>query len=193
MPTEPIAISTTPPNPSHPTLAPNPNTTPSSDLSISPQTPFLTQPGMSPSSATPTPTISQGFFKWAASTLPKSPPVQQRGFDLPAVTVADHETDLEHESYDSFEYGDFSDLKLRPWGGGRRAVSMSMPSGQGASGIGSMLKGFGESPNPAQSPPAAGVMADKYSKGQGVLRRLSFSGANYRVRFHPSLPGVTAD
>lgn len=201
MPTDPIAISTTPPKP-HFGQLPNQNTTtPSSSLSISPQTPFLPPPGMSPSNATatvtPTPSNSQGFFKWA-STFAKSPGAmsptlsqQQKGFDIPSVGDDNHD---DHEAHDSFEFGDFSDLKSRSWSG-RRTVSMSMAPGQMAGqhgNISSMLKGFGESPSPStaingtmptptQGGPAGGVMADKLAKGQGVLRRLSLSGSSYRV------------
>ena len=187
MPSEPITITRTPSNTSHPALSNQPNQTvltPSSSLSISPQTPFLPPPGsgLSPSTATPTANTSAGFFKWAASTLAKSPgPMSppQKGFNIPAVVDQNDDKDHDHESHDSFEFGDYQDLKSRSWTtNGRRAVSMSVPPGQGVSGITSMLKGFGESQN---TPPPGGVMADKVAKGQGVLRRLSLSGNNYRV------------
>ena len=186
MPTDPIPITTTPPNASRPALGQLPSqnlTTPSSSMSVSPQTPFSPPAGTFPSTSTPTPSTSQGFFKWAAF-IAKSPPLSdhQRGFDIP--TIADDSQDL--EEHDSFEFGDLSHLKARSWNG-RRTMSMSGVTVQspvaGTSGISSMLKGFAESPQ-SQPPgaPAGGVMADKQAKGQGVLRRLSMGGASYRVR-----------
>lgn len=112
-----------------------------------------------------------------------SPPLfneKQRGFDVAVPNVVDSDND--GEGHDSFEFGDFSDLKSRSWTGGqqRRAVSMSMPSAQGNNaGVASMLKGFGEAGG--ASTPAGGVMADKLARGQGVLRRLSFTGGGARV------------
>ncbi|WVF72796.1 hypothetical protein IAT40_007614 [Kwoniella sp. CBS 6097] len=204
---------------------PLPSNTPGSSMSVSPQTPFFPPPGLATSS---TPTQSSGLFKWASSFgkspnsqitgtgtgtghgLGPSSPNKQSGFDVPP-TIQDVE-DHEHE-HDSFEFGDYGDLKSRSWtattaaagagAGGRRAMSLSYGSGrQGQSGIAAMLKGgFGDnntgqgmSPpggggaggngvGPGQSMPVGGVMADKAAKGQGVLRRLSLSGGNYRPAF----------
>jgi hypothetical protein len=174
---------------------------PSSAISISPQTPFFPPPvnAQSLGAASP-PSANAGFFKWAqaAATLGKSPPAAsadhaqpQRGFDIPQ---ASHDHD-DHENHDSFEFGDFDDLKSRSWTKTRRAVSMSAGPGQGASGISAMLSGFGAgaaSPPRVAAPikegtavgamsmPGSGLLADKAAKGQGVLRRLSMSGSSFR-------------
>ncbi|WVQ99999.1 hypothetical protein IAU59_007142 [Kwoniella sp. CBS 9459] len=218
--TAPIPISSTGPSTMtqhgpQPILSPPlPSNTPGSSMSVSPQTPFFPPPGLATSS---TPTQSSSLFKWASS-FGKSPNSQtngnvtglgpsslnkQSGFDVPP-TIQDVE-DHEHE-HDSFEFGDYGDLKSRSWTasagtGGRRTMSMSYASGrQGQSGIAAMLKGgFGDNNTgqgqamsppaggggaaPGQSMPVGGVMADKAAKGQGVLRRLSLSGGSYRPAF----------
>ncbi|OCF39972.1 hypothetical protein I317_06226 [Kwoniella heveanensis CBS 569] len=212
----PIPISHTGPStmPQHgaqPLLSPPlPSNTPGSSISVSPQTPFFPPPGLATST---TPTQSSGLFKWASSfgkspnsqtsgnALGPSSPNKQSGFDVPP-TIQDVE-DHEHE-HDSFEFGDYGDLKSRSWtastgAGGRRAMSMSYAAGRsGQSGIAAMLKGGfggdntgqgisppagGGGPGPGQSMPVGGVMADKAAKGQGVLRRLSLSGTSYRPAF----------
>ena len=101
--------------------------------------------------------------------------------------------DDDTEQHDSFEFGDWNDLKSRTWHNkNRRAMSMSLPRGQ--SGISAMLSANngravsasaqGTGPNGpgaggqailSPPPPAGGVMADKLARGQGVLRRISFS------------------
>jgi hypothetical protein len=161
--------------------------TPASSISISPQTPFLPIQNLS----TTAPNPNSGILQWAKSF--KSPPMQasstlepadpaahqQKGFDIPAIHA-------HHDEHDSFEFGD---LSTRSWGRmGRRAVSMSVPSGQGITG---MLSGFGATSPPKHteglgigSPPAqpsSGVMADKTARGQGVLRRLSISSSFVKV------------
>jgi hypothetical protein len=178
-----------------------PKDTPSSSISISPQTPFSTNQNLS----TTAPNPNSGILQWARSfkspptqagpTLePAAPPAhQQKGFDIPAIHT--QHDDHEHDEHDSFEFGD---LSTRSWGRmGRRAVSMSVPSGQG---ISSMLTGFGAT-SPPKNPeglgigspsgslgigsppagPAGGVMADKTARGQGVLRRLSISSSFVKV------------
>ena len=192
--------STTPPRtPSHHGGGMTSNS-PSSAISISPQTPFFPPPATSQhiGAASP-PSANPGFFRWAqaAATLGKSPPPSadhaqpQRGFDIPQI-AHDHD---DHENHDSFEFGDFDDLKSRSWNKTRRAVSMSAGPGQGASGITAMLSGFGAgaaSPPKAAAPlkegtavgamsmPGSGLLADKAARGQGVLRRLSMSGSSFR-------------
>jgi hypothetical protein len=122
-----------------------------------------------------------------------------------------------HEHHDAFEFGDLGDMRNKSWttasanaAKGRRAVSMSMASGQnaGGSGITSMLTGFGSTaPGPSTAPagsglprgaglgssaqasegaglatqPQNGVLADKAAKGQGLLRRFSIGGGLTRV------------
>ena len=183
---------------------------PSSSISISPQTPFFPPPGMAnhmgsprdiPGSLNPSspPGAQSGFFKWAAASLGKSPPVNaQKGFDIPN-TNGQHNDEEHHEHHDSFEFGDFDDLKSRSWTKQRRAVSMSGPSG-----ITSMLTGFGATSPPTTSTsvpprdlgngpgggagstpmsvPSNSVLAENAARGQGVLRRLSMSGSSFRVR-----------
>ena len=198
-PTSPIPISAFSLMSTSPTT--QPKDTPSSSISISPQTPFSTNQNLS----TTAPNPNSGILQWARSfksppsqaapTLePAAPPAhQQKGFDIPAIH-AQHD-DHDHDEHDSFEFGD---LSTRSWGKmGRRAVSMSVPSGQG---ISSMLTGFGAT-SPPKNPeglgigspsgglgigsppagPAGGVMADKTARGQGVLRRLSISGSFAKV------------
>jgi len=191
--TSPIPISSVPQMSGHNQT----KDTPSSSISISPQTPSLPQQNLS----TTAPNPNSGILQWARSF--KSPPMQanatlesadppahqQKGFDIPAIH-AQHD-DHEHDEHDSFEFGD---LSTRSWGKmGRRAVSMSVPSGQGITG---MLSGFGATSPPKHSDglgvgspggslgigsppvgPSGGVMADKTARGQGVLRRLSISGS----------------
>lgn len=186
---QPIPIST-------PTMSSSQNTkdTPASSISISPQTPALP---IQPNLSTTAPNPNSGILQWARSfKLPPqmnstleamSPPAhQQKGFDIPAIHADDHEHD--HDEHDSFEFGD---LSTRSWGSmGRRTVSMSMPSGQGVTG---MLSGFGATSPPKHSeglgfgsPPAqSGVMADKTARGQGVLRRLSIGGGFAKVCLNP--------
>ena len=196
MPSDPVAITCTPPQ-DRSSLSTLPNTTPSSSFSVSPQTPFYPPPGHPAAANTSVPVTTgagNSFFKWAASTLAKSPSAmspplpspsinQQKGFDIP-VMADDHE----HETHDSFEFGDFNDLKSRSWTGGRRAASMSAPK---SSGVTSMLRGFGAT-DPVQTQAAQGqaqaktqpqgqLVAENAARGQGVLRRLSLSGAGYRV------------
>jgi hypothetical protein len=180
-----------------------PKDTPSSSISISPQTPFSTHQNLS----TTAPNPNSGILQWARSfksppmqansTLePAAPPAhQQKGFDIPAINTHHAHDDPDHDEHDSFEFGD---LSTRSWGRmGRRAVSMSVPSGQG---ISSMLTGFGATSPPKNSEglgigspsgslgvgsppagPAGGVMADKTARGQGVLRRLSISSSFVKV------------
>ncbi|KAK8854786.1 hypothetical protein IAR55_003525 [Kwoniella newhampshirensis] len=210
---------TTPPHQTHPTLSalPLPSTTPTSAMSVSPQTPFFPPPGL-PASTTPSQPSS--IFKWAASLgKSPSPPTQPRNFEWSegynGNALGAHVEDHEHE-HDSFEFGDFNDIKSRSWGMGRRTMSMSASVGvAGQSGIAAMLKNGGGSAReavPAQnsgqaglgvgSVPCGGVMADKVAKGQGVLRRLSLSGSAYRPPFMspplqssalpPSPPAVAA-
>ncbi|WVR07489.1 hypothetical protein IAU60_004531 [Kwoniella sp. DSM 27419] len=202
--TAPIPISSSPTHSSYshannPILSPpQPSHTPGSSVSISPQTPFFPPPGLATSS---TPTQSSGLIKWASSfgkspsnTISNMSPNKQSGFDVPP-TIHDEE-DHEHE-HDSFEFGDYGDLKSRSWAGtsvgSRRCMSMSYAPGA-QSGIAAMLKGgFGDAPagggtNTGQpvggnSMPAGSVLADKAAKGQGVLRRLSMSGGSYRASF----------
>ncbi|WWD19068.1 hypothetical protein CI109_103526 [Kwoniella shandongensis] len=191
---------TTPPHQSHATMSaiPMPSTTPTSAVSISPQTPFFPPPGL-PASTTPTQPTS--IFKWAASLgKSPSPPTQTKTFDWSegynSTSLGAHAEEHEHE-HDSFEFGDFNDIKSRPWAQGRRTMSMSAgPSATGQSGIAAMLKnGGGVARESISGPPAGqatlgvgsvptgGVMADKVAKGQGVLRRLSLSGSAYRPPF----------
>lgn len=190
---QPIPISTPPPQMSSPA-----KDTPASSISISPQTPAMP---IQQNLSTTAPNPNSGILQWARSF--KSPPPQmsatldatsppahqQKGFDIPAIHAEDHD----HDEHDSFEFGD---LSTRAWGKmGRRAVSMSMPSGQGITG---MLSGFGATSPPKHgeglgvgSPPAqSGVLADKTARGQGVLRRLSISGSFTKVR-HPILTTLT--
>ncbi|WVW85622.1 hypothetical protein I302_107660 [Kwoniella bestiolae CBS 10118] len=188
------------PHPSLPIFSPPlPSTTPGSSISVSPQTPF-TSTGQNNLgvSTTPTATTGGGMFKWASS-LGKSPtngnaiePTKQRGFDIP------HEDD--HDEHDSFEFGDFTAKSWAGAGGGRRTMSMSLPSAAksptSSSPIAAILKGgFGET-SPAGSAGqghslGTGVLADKAAKGQGVLRRLSLSGSGYRPAFlSPPLPSA---
>lgn len=187
---------------------------PSSSISISPQTPFnsgggaLAVPNNAAMGVSPT---NPSFFKWAAAAaqLGKSPPLgsqsppadgtHQRGFDIPSHGHGGDEH--EHEHHDSFEFGDLDDLRLRSWSKTRRAASMS--AGPGPGGIASMISGFGASSPPtktevlgssatssnakgAMAIPSGGVLADKNSKGQGVLRRLSLSGSNFTRVSRPS-------
>jgi hypothetical protein len=185
---QPIPISTLPQMSSNS----NNKDTPASSISISPQTPaLLIQQNLS----TTAPNPNSGILQWArsfksppqmSSTLeamsPPAPAHQQKGFDIPAIHTDDHD----HDEHDSFEFGD---LSPRSWGSmGRRTVSMSMPSGQGITG---MLSGFGATSPPKNteglgigSPPTQGVMADKTARGQGVLRRLSISGSFAKVCLH---------
>jgi hypothetical protein len=136
---------------------------------------------------------------------------------MPASAIVMDEDDHHaHERHDAFEFGDLGDMKNKSWTGAtatanRRAVSMSMASGQSASGITSMLRGFGStsaasgpgqhgevtspigfSPgggtghnqngtSPPASMPQGGVLADKAAKGQGLLRRFSIGGGFARV------------
>ena len=186
MPSDPVAITCTPPQ-DRSSLSPLPHTTPSSSFSPSPQTPFYPPPASASNTSAP---ANTNFFKWAASTLAKSPSAmaphlldQQKGFDVPVM----HE-EHEHETHDSFEFGDFNDLKSRSWTAGRRAASMSAPK---SSGVTSMLRGFGATeqvqPQPAQGQAQAKtqsqgqLVADNAARGQGVLRRLSLTGGGYRV------------
>ncbi|WVQ81857.1 hypothetical protein IAT38_003984 [Cryptococcus sp. DSM 104549] len=170
-----------------------------SPSSLSPQTPFFPPPGMGGTPAQP-----GSLFKWAASFGRASPPVAgsapgggagrglggspSAGSVTPAIVKDDH------DEHDSFEFGDFGGS----WVKGRRAMSMS-GSASGQSGIAAMMKNGGsptESRGDAFVAGAAagagagagrlaggGVMADKAAKGQGVLRRLSLSGAGYRPPF----------
>lgn len=192
---QPIPISTPPYQmSSHPANSTTKDT-PASSISISPQTPALP---IQQNLSTTAPNPNSGILQWARSfkspppqmsaTLdPASPPAtapahQQKGFDIPGIHAEDHDHD--HDEHDSFEFGD---LSTRSWGKmGRRAVSMSMPSGQGITG---MLTGFGATSPPKHSeglgvgsPPAqSGVLADKTARGQGVLRRLSIGGSFAKV------------
>ncbi|GFZ49556.1 hypothetical protein JCM24511_07676 [Saitozyma sp. JCM 24511] len=158
------------PLPAHP---PGSAHSPSSSLSISPQTPFFPPPGapLSPLGSSATPTQS-GFIKWASGfslgKSPVSPPLSStKGFEIPhlqlpsqshqhqssasmpaSAIVMDEDDHHAHERHDAFEFGDLGDMKNKSWTGAtatanRRAVSMSMASGQSASGITSMLRGFG--------------------------------------------------
>ena len=208
MPASPIPINTDRFAPGHTDIAAMSSNSPSSSISISPQTPFnsnaLTVPPNSALGASPT---NPGFFKWAAAAaqLGKSPPtggmagptqsppvdsIHQRGFDIPPSGSHDEH---DHENHDSFEFGDFDDLRSRSWSKTRRATSLSAAPGQGG-GISSMITGFGASSPPsknemmgssansamgAMAVPSGGVLADKNSKGQGVLRRLSLSGSSF--------------
>lgn len=210
----PIPIST-PPHQMSSNATSQPRDTPASSVSMSPQTPFM--PTQNLSSTAPNP--NSGILQWARSF--KSPPTtaqpqlpssgsppgpaggqhQQRGFDIPSINAPDQDT--HDDEHDSFEFGD---LSTRSWGRmGRRAVSMSVPAGQG---ISSMLTGFGSVSGPSggdggptsppkglgpdlASPPNAGssVLADKTARGQGVLRRLSISGGFAKVSRIPFLHG----
>ncbi|RSH88754.1 hypothetical protein EHS25_002982 [Saitozyma podzolica] len=225
---------------------------PSSSLSISPQTPFFPPPGapLSPLGSSATPTQS-GFIKWASGfslgKSPVSPPLSStRGFEIPhlqspsqshqhptsasmpaSAIVMDEDDHHAHERHDAFEFGDLGDMKNKSWTGAtatanRRAVSMSMASGQSASGITSMLRGFGStsaasgpgqhgevtspigfSPgggtghnqngtSPPASMPQGGVLADKAAKGQGLLRRFSIGGGFARSPFLSPPSGSSA-
>jgi hypothetical protein len=189
--TSPIPISPFPQMSSSSTT--QPKDTPASSISINQNL------------STTAPNPNSGILQWARSfksppmqansTLePAAPPAQhqQKGFDIPAIH-AQHD-DHDHDEHDSFEFGD---LSTRSWGKmGRRAVSMSVPSGQGITG---MLSGFGATSPPKHSEgmsvgspssglgigsppgPPGGVMADKTARGQGVLRRLSISGSFAKV------------
>lgn len=215
----PIPISTPPHQmSSHSPPATGPKDTPGSSVSMSPQTPYI--PIQNLSSTAPNP--NSGILQWARSfksppaqggmTLPPasgpgsgSPPAhpthahqQQKGFDIPSIHAENHDHD--HDEHDSFEFGD---LSSRTWGGrmGRRAVSMSVPSGQGISG---MLSGFTPTSPPKQafadglgvgSPPSqmsSSVLADKTARGQGVLRRLSIGGGFAKVRRATCITHLTA-
>jgi len=176
----------------------------SSSLSLSPQTPFLPpsslsipiNPNTNPNLAT---SPSKTFLKYAAA-LSKSPNSQspistQRGFNPTQEIDHDHN---HPEHHDSFEFGDYGDLKTKSWTAGvnRRAASISGPvsvpantqqagqgtgQGQGAQGLG-IMNGFSK-----EGGGQSGVMADKLAKGQGVLRRLSLTGSSFS-RVCQSLP-----
>lgn len=190
----------------HPGMSSN---SPSSSISISPQTPFFPHGTTHPKAGTSEPLTassptSAGFFKWAAASLGRSPPATdaQRGFDIPNPghgLAPRKPEEHDHENHDSFEFGDFDDLKSRSWNQ-RRAVSMSGPSG-----ISAMLAGFASTSPPVgatthgnvreaapsagggangpgampMSLPSGGVLADNAARGHGVLRRLSMSGTNF--------------
>lgn len=150
------------------------------DHSSSPQTPFA---GSAVGLSTSTPAAGSIFGKWNAfSTTPAKPtgaspssPPGPQTMDIPH----HHEHD-DHFDHDSLEFGDISDLKNRGWAaaaaarGQRRAVSMSMSPGQTLTG------GFNN--QAGVSPPQfTGVLGDKMARGQGVLRRLSFTSGFSRV------------
>ena len=203
---------------------PGPSNSPTSSFSTSPQTPFypagLSSPPMTGPGAvgiggmSTTAPPNAGFFKWASSfskspsapdglvapppsiaTMDETTPRASQGFGArPGGALFDDDDTT--EQHDSFEFGDWNDLKSRTWhNSSRRAMSMSLPRGQ--SGISAMLSanpsgravsasaqgaattgaGGVSGTQGAMSPPplAGGVMADKLAKGQGVLRRISFS------------------
>ncbi|ORY35574.1 hypothetical protein BCR39DRAFT_21148 [Naematelia encephala] len=208
----PIPIYSTPPHPSHAGQGQGNMTTPSSTLSISPQTPLSPSQGLATS---PSPQTQPGLFKWASSfskSPTHNPPTTNTPMPLPSPQVFRPE-EHEHEAHDSFEFGDMSDLRSRSWSTSRRAVSVS-----GSSGISSLLKGFGAtsaSPAVASTPltagnnvtqqqsemsqasvpapgPGPGVMADKVAKGQGVLRRFSMSGVGFARPPFMSPPNTAA-
>lgn len=138
---------------------------------------------------------SGNFFKWAAASLGKSPtatnPLANGGMSIPQSGQDDHHGDHALENHDSFEFGDLDDLKSRSWATGRRAASMSQPSGR-PSGISSMLTGFGASPmSPTETSSGSSILADNAAKGQGIMRRLSISGSFPRQSaiFSPPLGG----
>ncbi|WVQ74946.1 hypothetical protein IAR50_004554 [Cryptococcus sp. DSM 104548] len=154
---------------------------PSSSASLSPQTPFFPTPALG-SSATPNHQPGS-LFKWASSFGKSPPPAQFMngsfssregiGKELGGVGIQEH--DAEHN--DLFEFGDFNDTgNSGSWVKGRRAMSMSAPYG-GQSGVGAMLKNNGYANEQREGP----FDAEKNSKGQGVLRRLSIGG--YRAPF----------
>ena len=183
---KPIPIASDPHTPPA-TIPIPPAHSPSSSLSISPQTPFYPPSGLaSPplpglAGLSTTAPASGGFFKWAA-TFSKSPSVPNDLAPKDDLTPRPGPDRVEEE-HDSFEFGDLNDLRSRGWNKNRRALSMSMPRGQ--SGIAAMLGATqsGVSPGSASSQaiPPGGVMADKAAKGQGVLRRISFSNTLSRV------------
>lgn len=205
MPSSPIPIY----HPIQPTTPPAMSTSASanSPQSYSPQTPLdrNTQLGgmpQSPPKSLPIPlgkgsppvsalgplspgASSGNFFKWAAASLGKSPTAtnplaSNGGMSIPQSGQDDHHGDHALENHDSFEFGDLDDLKSRSWATGRRAASMSQPSGR-QSGISSMLTGFGASPMETSS--GSSILADNAAKGQGIMRRLSISGSFPRVSF----------
>jgi hypothetical protein len=167
------------------------STSPASAMSISPQTPAMQAPLISPSTASGG-AGSGSILKWAQSfskspsnpnasngihssapappaTATAVPANQQIGFDIPpSSTSHSHHDHHDHDEHDSFEFGDISlnEMKARSLGRmSRRAVSMSIaPSGGGMSngGIAAMLSGFG-----AKSPPA-GSGADGFGNGVGA-------------------------
>ncbi|ODN78732.1 hypothetical protein, variant 1 [Cryptococcus amylolentus CBS 6039] len=160
-------------------IANNTHRSPPSSASLSPQTPFFPTPALS--SATPNQPGS--LFKWASSFGKSPPPAQFASGSFTSregigkemgTSIPEH--DGEHS--DNFEFGDFNDTgNSGSWVKGRRAMSMSMPYGA-QSGVGAMLKNNGYSPHEQKETP---FDADKNSKGQGVLRRLSIGG--YRPPF----------
>lgn len=144
----------------------------------SPQTPFA---GSAVGLSTSTP--GSLFGKWNAfsTTSPAKPTGGQTAGSPPApkIDIPHHHED-DHFDHDSLEFGDISDLKNRGWAaaaaarGQRRAVSMSMSPGQTLTG------GFNN--QAGVSPPQfTGVLGDKMARGQGVLRRLSFTSGFSRV------------
>jgi hypothetical protein len=174
--------------------------TPSSSLSISPQTPFFPPPSLANTIGSPTsnPTLAtsptnKNFIRYAAA-LSKSPPTTtpmgittQRGFQ--PIQPLDHDHDHDHpEHHDSFEFGDYGDLKSKSWTAGvnRRAASISGPvpttqgqAGQGLGIMGGLSASRAEGGSLSGQGQQGGVMADKVAKGQGVLRRLSLSGGSF--------------
>ncbi|ORX38508.1 hypothetical protein BD324DRAFT_649873 [Kockovaella imperatae] len=196
--TAPIPIGSDPKTSPTNMAIPAPSHTPSSSLSISPQTPFYPPSGLSPppiaglGALSTTAPASGGFFKWASS-FSKSPSVPEslgsgrdemtpRRASQPLEQVsAMEQQQQDHESHDSFEFGDWNDLKSRAWNKNRRALSVSMPRQSGISamlspnGPGSTMSTTAQPSNGMAMSPPNGVLADKAAKGQGVLKRMSFS------------------
>ncbi|EIW67261.1 hypothetical protein TREMEDRAFT_64510 [Tremella mesenterica DSM 1558] len=164
----PIPINTTPP--SHPN---HHNATPTSSISLSPQTPFSAPFSHS--------TILRSL------SFKSSPPKPLLSYPFPQVPLPENALDDQeesHDEHDSFEFADMRHMRSS-W---RRAVSMSVPNNAG---IGTMLGGFGGlKGSPPKSPVdgsglglglggcqgGQGVLADNAARGQGVLRRLSIGG-----------------
>jgi hypothetical protein len=170
--------------------SPNLGQTPSSSLSISPQTPFLipTHPNLATSPS------NKNFLRYAAA-LSKSPIGQQPSVLPQKGFVPTWEPDHDHdhpEHHDSFEFGDYGDLKSKSWTAGvnRRAASISglpsQPSGiisgltAGKEGVGGgQGAGVGVNAQVQAQVQSQGFVADKVAKGQGVLRRLSLTGGGF--------------
>lgn len=182
-----------------------------STLSTSPQTPLppLVSPSVASPGLNPLSHWSSGF-----STFGKSPPKGSAAVadrqpsapvEIPATTAMDHDhmnafhhgsdhghglhhdDDHHFEQHDSFEFGDFGDMRNKSWTSaqkGRRAVSMSMASGQTASGAVNPI--LGSSP-PAGIGGAGGGSVMSMLTGFGAGGPLSPGGGPAAAVFGSSL------